>query len=187
MKPHALIPVIKREHQIILKKLEEFSSNVRLEDLEWCMSAIEGEHHSKEENLIFKYLLGVEKVKQGGPMCGLYFDFFQMNRPEDLLKKKNLIFQPKPNQEIFFKESHPLQIPVSEHIATRVILADMIEKFNGMDAKQVKARFSEYIELNQAHFQKEENCFFEMLGHVLSPTVFDSLLETWLNSTEYFK
>lgn len=187
MNKHSLILVIKREHQIILKKLEEICSDVKLSDLQWCMDAIEGEHHTKEEVILFKYLLGVEKVKQGGPMCGLYFDFFQMNRPEDFLKQRNLVFKPKPSQNIFFKESHPIQVPVSEHIASRVLLADLIDRYTVLDKQGLRSGFLEYIELNRAHFQKEENCFFEMLGAITSPLKLDSLLDTWNQSTEYFK
>lgn len=183
---HILFASIKSEHQQILAELEKISRSPSVQGLEWCKSAIEEEHHTKEEIILFKPMLKEERVKQGGPMCGLYFDFFQMNRPEEFLKAKSLDFKPTPKQEIFFKESHPLQVPVSEHIASRIFLDNLISNFSSNSIETNNKLFSEYLHLNKDHFKKEDNCFLKMAEMILPNSTLDGMYNIWLSSTHMF-
>jgi len=178
---HPLFQVIRSEHH----RIKELIQNVKdcgyqTKVLQELFQYAELFHHRREEEILFSHLAENPRLKEGGPMCSYYFDYYRLNHPvqkvESLLKTQILI---EPHQKKFYDENLPVKIPTDEHRAGKKILQYLIENEGALEVEVKKSLFFEYETLQDLHFQKEETCFFHLCVNILLRSDADELLKKW--------
>ncbi|MFP5519770.1 MAG: hypothetical protein ACLGGX_07695 [Bdellovibrionia bacterium] len=183
---HELIGVMKQEHQLIENALNRLKTDSSLELLQWCFDAIENEHHFKEEECLFSKLLGKKQLAEGGPFCVLYFDNYMMNQPKEILQQAKLGWHVSELQKHFIGTNSPLEIPVSEHVATHELCRHLINNYTPEEATWQRIKFR-YLEIQQMHVQKENNCLFYIAEKILSDQEKDDALAMWKEKSKLLK
>lgn len=178
-----LFESLKFEHRALLSLFEiKFHDAKRYGKwntlIEFSQSHFEDNHHQKEELYIFEIIKNDPRIKAGGPLCTYYFDAQLAHPPLDTVIKlvKDLTgYSLSPEWSSLMKEIRdrnlPLLIPGEDHESGRILLraAKLIHTENKSESINLKLEkiFQLYWEIQQNHFQKEENCFFPMCLSIL--------------------
>lgn len=176
---HPLVEQIRKEHQLIRQLIEATLKDPSPRGLDLLWDLVELKHNGQEEEGLFLEALRNPGVRSGGPFCTLFFDLYRMNSPEATLLMWGLKMQRGPTQEKFFKESHPVQIPLSEHMATRALLLHLRQNYETLSVEDRQSVLRDYQSLQLLHMQKEEDCFLVMMESLLTPAELDRLWSSW--------
>ena len=137
-------------------------------------------HHPKEEKILFSSLLPNQMVDGGGPLCMIYLDQYIMNSPLDRAKRiTGELPAAEEHTRAFFDAGSAMRIPINEHRAGKAILQFLIEHWDDLDSAKKQTALREYVDLENYHMEKEENCFFYHCATLLTPEQADALLAAW--------
>lgn len=175
----ALRALIEHEHQIINSYLDVLQlSKKPQEQLNWLKQNAILKHQFNEERLIFSKLLNNVRLKEGGPLCVLYFDEHVINPPAEVVKKiihKDLVYCPY--QSEIKKKQSPLNIPLEEHVALGNLLTALLQKPNEELVQHLD--LFKLQDLFHKHHEKEEKCFMKVCESLLIPRDVDEILSLW--------
>lgn len=179
---HPLFQQIKTEHSNI-KTLLEFKPSNDEEKCQWLESIrveVEESHHKKEEILFFSKIHDHPQLCESGPLCSYYFDPFMMNSPIEWAKKNtNTIPTIESWQSAFYDLKGPIIIPVDEHRAGKTILNFLITHQKTISEFEFTRLMKFYKELQYAHMEKEEHCFFFNACRLMTQTQADEIYTAW--------
>lgn len=172
---------LKAQHDSILKTLTETINAWQSKDfvsLEKTLSTLVSQlnkHNQAELDILFKNIPD-EKLKQGGPFCSLYFDFFMNNRPFRIsemyiseLEKQDFKIIPEPFFKPFFDRSSLLTIPIEEHIAAIAIAKSLLKNIKTAPEDSFSKSLYYLNDLLKQNFRKEETCLWEVARLFLQP------------------
>lgn len=183
-----LLQFFKNEHKVLTNIFDrEFVKAKQSQDwnslYSMCQDLFENNHHEKEEKFIFEILKTNVKIKSGGPLCTYYFDF-HMNNPSlrralDATKKiTGQTLEPNWSQLMneIIEKNLPLAIPGEDHEAGRIILRGIQFQLSQNSTNipalgtGIESLFNTYFDIQKSHFEREENCFFNMCMNLISPS-----------------
>ena len=186
-----LVNFFKNEHSVLLSRFEKHfilaKSSYNWKSLySICKSQFEENHHAKEEEFIFDAVKNNRKVKSGGPLCTYFFDFHMTNPSlrralETTKDLTDLNLEPEwsPQMKGIRDLNLPLAIPGEDHEAGRIVLRGIENLLLRGPSDQVHAKieslFKTYIDIQKAHFDREENCFFIMCKQLILPEQWEQI------------
>lgn len=181
----ALISLIKQEHKIIFQFLKKIENNgvLDIKELLFLKSAVEGEHHLKEESILFKVLLQKKQITEGGPFCTLYFDAFRMNSPEEICRQHDLAWVIPPEKNYLFKDNLPIKIPSSEHVLSEILCDYLILHWQMKDQEKWSHVLQAYLDLQKIHIEKEDNCLLSLAERLLCREELSSMRDQWITQS----
>jgi len=183
-----LFEQIKAEHRKILRQLELLPAPENSkEHIAFLWDFAEVAHHEKEEILLFSEVFKVARHREGGPMCSYFFDSQMNNPPEEkvarLLKKLaplTAIDVPiEPHQKEVFDANSPIKIPINEHRSGKALLRYCQLHLDEEPFEKIAACLELYKEIQIAHINKEETCFFHMCSTILNPETLEKIHRSW--------
>ena len=177
-----LLLLIKKEHKTIFQFLTKIESQgvTDVKELLFLKSAVEGEHHLKEESVLFKVLLQKKQITEGGPFCTLYFDSFRLNSPEEICRQHDLTWAIPSEKSYLFKDNLPIKIPSSEHVLSEILCDYLILHWQMKDQEKWKHVLQSYLDLQKIHIEKEDNCLLSLAERLLTQEEQKSLKEQWI-------
>lgn len=181
---HPLFALLIEEHKVIVGLLEKIDLCQSKEELKklaqdlWDFAELK--HHHKEEVLLFKQIYLNPKTREGGPMCGLFFDFHMAEKVKEKIEKiTQKPLSEEDHQVDIIKSQSPLNIPMEEHRSGKDLLRFILDSFSKMDLESLKKFMKSYEKIQINHFQKEENCMYPMCASLLTVAEADLIYEKW--------
>ena len=185
---HNLLNFIKSEHLVLNNRFNQLfdhssKSGKWGELITFCETNFEENHHEKEELYIFEAIKDREELKSGGPNCTYYFDSYihspHLKLATHLAKEiTGELIEPSWSKHVleYRNKNLPLVIPSEDHEAGRILLKAIRHETRKEFVSQnnVNKLFQIYIELQNLHFQKEENCFIPMCMQMLPPSFWEN-------------
>lgn len=165
-----LLSEFKKDHGLYREKFLNWSGRAigpLRDEVEWCQAEIEERHQKHEEATLFPLAWSHPRTLAGGPFCTLYFDLYLSRDPKALLKKWDLNFAVPADLSRYFNESHPVQIPLSEHLVSANLLNKLLRDWETLGEQNRASLFQDYVELSLNHIKKEEDCFFSLLRSLI--------------------
>jgi hemerythrin-like domain-containing protein len=184
---------LKEDHTLILNVvnfISAFAKDPSL-DLQTASQLVEfleeyvgGYHHRKEEEILFPFLHSINGVKTGGPLCGLFMQYFLQGNPtQSLLRDGKNRFGHKQSETIrdIFRSKSFLTIPLEEHLAGHICIEQMkhglheLQKYSNKNI--LLNAFGKYVELLRLHIRKENECLFVMADEAVAAEIQEKMLE----------
>jgi len=185
---HILFEEIRAEHRQIQQRLELLNQTVNFIELkqtaQWLWEFSELKHHFKEETILFPAVVNHPRITEGGPMCGLYFDFHMLNNPVTMVQKvipSALSFED--HQNIFYERGSPLTIPVDEHRCSKGLLKFILDEWDTLEPSKITELLKMYQDIQVSHIRKEESCLLFLCANLLTPEQADQLFNAWKKLT----
>ncbi len=199
----SLFDFFKREHDTLIALFEQELKKSK-ESHDWCPlhllceNLFELNHHAKEEKYIFEVVKENSKIRSGGPLCTYYFDSHMTNPTlrramEATNQATGLVLEPAWSAQMkdIREQNLPLVIPGEDHEAGRIILRGIKKLLPtvtcgySLEDQKIDTLFGIYIEIQKAHFDREENCFFKMCMDLIPMEKWNQIhTEMCLNYTE---
>lgn len=182
---HILFEHMRAEHRQIEQRLELLDDTTNFIELkktaEWLWEFSELKHHFKEETILFPAIVNHPRITEGGPMCGLYFDFHMLNNPVTTVQKIIPLLSFEEHQKLFYSRGSPLTIPIDEHRCGKSLLKFVLDQWNMMEPGKIATLLKLYQEIQISHIRKEETCLFFLCANLLTAEQADQLFEDWKN------
>lgn len=195
MARHSLIELLSEEHKVILEFLALIDKGIQVvpshpEDFQKLVSAfkfyLHDLHHFKEESILFPFLRGSSRLRQGGPECSYFFGQFLNSRHKEVFCQLQKTAGISGSDEFQRSDSEAtfLSVPLEEHAAGHIALS-LIEKFvaeasensNRAEKHRLLELNLEYQKLMRLHVEKEEKCLFVLSENILSNSSSEDLLD----------
>lgn len=179
-------PILKRQHVNILKALNEVCYQWKELNIAACglalnkLSFLLSEHHDSEFSILFSKIWNDPKLKEGGPFCTYFFNFFLNDRPfARVTKIINQVRSPKntmlsceipENLQPLFENNSMASIPIEEHLATKNLAREMNYIILNWDKKNLtwfSMALNELQELIQKNIEKEETCLWALTEEIV--------------------
>lgn len=178
-------PVLKKQHDDILEILQALEANWEQKYFESCrrltgeLHRLLEEHHKTECGLLFDKVRTRHQMREGGPFCSYFFDFFMNNRPQNRVEKamtqwlgKDFVLSIPDHLNVYFTEKSLFCIPLEEHLAAQAICLGLIRAFAGPNPTNmswIQDSLSLLRDLIQSNFRKEETCLWEAIKQIKDP------------------
>jgi hypothetical protein len=143
------------------------------------------QHHQDEQTLLFERIRNYQQLREGGPFCSYFFDFFLMQNPrtraEKLIRQvqaQSVVLAPSLELDSYFRENSPLCIPLEEHIAIHSLAREMdsqCKDSQSQDKSWIAKALSTLRDLLQVNFQKEESCLYEVVKGIKDAKLHEDL------------
>jgi hypothetical protein len=186
---HPFLEEFRAEHEWILEVL------VRAETTEewrryfkYAREEVLELHEKSEELFLFSAVATRAEIRNGGPLCTLYYDMYLHRRPLETAAAAigSSYLDPRKLADAttlpFFAAGSPVCIPVEDHMALEAIIkaADSVVEGNDAELAQLAAT---HLRLLRIHFEKENTCLFPLCRNILS----DEELNLWAEKRARWK
>lgn len=184
---HPLFKLLIQEQKDIAQILDQVSSSTheaQLIDLAKNLwETAELGHHHREEVYLFEAIYLKPKIKEGGPMCTLYFDCHINERVRENVER--VVQHPvseTPDQTRMIQSQSPIIIPLEEHRSGKDLLQHILDKGTATPFDELKKWMFLYKKIQTDHFKKEQNCMYPMCTGLLTQDEADRIYEKWTKS-----
>lgn len=178
-------PLLKAQHRSILETLQSTEENWKKGHRKACKILLEElthllvKHHQDEIEFLFAKVRARHQMREGGPFCSYFFDFFMNNRPQSQVESRltQLTGQkytlPIPeNLKSYFSEQSLFCIPLEEHLAAQALaqgLNEALARPGTQNDPWIAESLGVLQDLIQSNFQKEETCLWEAVRQIQDP------------------
>lgn len=178
-------PTLKHQHEVIQSTFNLVTQNWKKADMVNCALALNelnyqlSEHHEAEFELLFSKIWQNPKIKEGGPFCTYFFNFFMSEKPfarvarhiNQIRDANNKILGYELSEQLkpLFENNSMVCIPIEEQLAIRALAKEMNQVAQYWDEKN-KNWFSESMnelqDLLQKNIEKEETCLWALARNI---------------------
>lgn len=178
-------PTLKHQHEAIYSKFNLVLQNWKKTDLDNCTRALNdlnfllSEHHEAEFQLLFSKIWQNSKIREGGPFCTYFFNFFMSEKPfvraarliNKLRNNNNKILDYELSDQLkpLFEQNSMVCVPIEEHLAIRALANEMHQVALAWEENN-KSWFSEALmelqDLIEKNIEKEETCLWALAKNI---------------------